>query len=370
MCMNRFKVFNLSISVTGAAGPVNKVAAAVMALVLLGTMLFSVTGCGSKEVTVTKSDTVLVFMGEEIGLGEVYLYANTVKEDYEKMYGSGIWSTDVSVSASEKLNMEDVTRRDIIEDIVHVKLLCSKASEYKVDLSDAEAEQVKNETDSFYKNLTDEQLSDMQISYELVQSVIRENVLANKVYNKLITDANIEVSDEDARETTFYDLFFDVYTVASSGDVTRMTEDEKQAQYDRAIQAYNTLNNPIESGGTITGEVNIEGLAEYYGLQDSSYHTMTPDEIKETYGEEVAESIYGLEDGSYSLVTESEYGYHIFYMKALTDRDATTKRKEELLIRRKNEYMEDIYSGWLSSADPNYSYENSVVFSNYMKIEF
>ena len=68
-----------------------------------------------------------VFAGEEISLGEVYLYANTVIEDYEKMYGDGIWSADVSVSKDDSLNMEDVTRRDIIEDIIHVKLLNKKA---------------------------------------------------------------------------------------------------------------------------------------------------------------------------------------------------------------------------------------------------
>ena len=47
--------------------------------------------------------------------------------------------------------MEDVTRKDIIEDIVHVKLLESKASEYKVALTQEEAEDVVEETDRFYK---------------------------------------------------------------------------------------------------------------------------------------------------------------------------------------------------------------------------
>ncbi|MCR5214436.1 MAG: peptidyl-prolyl cis-trans isomerase [Eubacterium sp.] len=341
-----------------------------MALILSVMVLISFSGCGESETQVTKGDTVILFMGQEIGLGEVYLYANTVIEDYEKMYGEGIWDTDVSVSSDKSLNMEDITRRDIIEDIVHVKLLCAKASEYKVDLSEAETEEAKREADDFYKNLTDQQLSDMQINYELVQLVLRENALASKVYDKIIASADIEVSDEDARETTFYDLFFEVYSVASSGDVKRLDDEEGMAQYERALQAYNTLNNPIESGGTVTGEVNIEGLAEYYGLKNSSYYTMTPDEIRETYGNDVADTIYGLEDGSYSLVTKSDFGYHIFYMKALTDRQATDTHKESILVQRKNEYMEGIYSEWLGELDPDYTYEDSVVFSTYEKIKF
>ena len=340
-------------------------------ILLLAMMLAAISGCASSsEPLVTKSDTVLVFAGEEISLGEVYLYANTVIEDYEKMYGDGIWSADVSVSKDDSLNMEDVTRRDIIEDIIHVKLLNKKADEMKIALSDEESSKVTKEADNFYKNLTDEQLKNMQLTYELVQKVLQENAVASKVYEHMIEEAGIEVSDEDARETTFYDLFFEMYAVASSGDVTRFTDDEKQAQYDRAIQAYNTLNNPIESGGTGTGEVNIEGLAEFYGLTNSSYHTMTPDEIGETYGQEIKDMFYGLEDGSYSLVMESEYGYHIFYMKALTDRDATDARKEELMVERKNAHMEEIYADWLADIDPGYSYESSVNFTTYSRISF
>lgn len=338
--------------------------------------LFIVTGCGQTEATVKGSDTVFTFNGENITLGEVYLYANTVIQDYESLYGSDIWGTDISISEDDTANMEDVTRRDIIEDIIHVKMLVKKAPEYKVALNEDEEAQVGKDTDSFYSKLTDEQLKQMQLSYETVKEVMRENLIANKVYALIIEDANIEVSDEEARETTFYDLYFECYAVASSGDVTVFSEDEKAAQYERALQAYNTLINPIESNvndgtsSTNSNSTNIEGLAEYYGLKNSSYYTMTPSEIEGIYGQDISDSLYGLEDGSYSLVTESEYGYHIFYMKALTDREATDKHKQDIIKLKKNNYMEDLFVEWQDEIDSGFSYEKSVDFNVYKQIDF
>ena len=345
--------------------------------VLIFTLALSMAACGqTEEVSASPEDTVFTFAGENITLGEVYLYAATVKEDYESTYGGEVWSVDVSVTRDNSANMEDITRKDIIEDIVHVKLLESKAPEMKIALSEEEEEDVNKETDSFYENLTDKQIEDMDLNYDLIHKVIQENAIARKVYDAMIEEGGIEVSDENARETTFYDLYFECYTVASNGDVTKFSEDERQTQYDRALQAYNTLINPIENNyndgtpGSNTNSTNIEGLAEYYGLHNSDYYTLTPKEIEGIYGKEICDSLYGLEDGSYSLVTESEYGYHIFYMKALTDREATDNKKQELIVSKRRAYMESHYEEWLKKADPNFSYETSVDFEVYDSIEF
>ena len=215
--------------------------------ILIFVLCLSAASCGVREeMTASPKDTVFTFDGENISLGEVYLYANTVREDYEATYGSDVWNIDVSIARDNSANMEDVTRKDIIEDIVHVKLLASKANEYKCALTQEEESEVASQTDAFYRMLTDEQIKSMALDYDMIHKVMQENAIAKKVYSLIIDDAEIEVSDEDARETTFYDLYFECYTVASNGDVTKLSDDEREAQYERALQAYNTLINPIE----------------------------------------------------------------------------------------------------------------------------
>ena len=119
-----------------------------------------------------------------------------------------------------------------------------------------------------------------------------------------------------------------------------------------------------------SNSTNIEGLAEYYGLHNAAYYTMTPSEIEGIYGKDIMESLYNLDDESYSLVTESEYGYHIFYMKALTDREATDKRKSELIVSKRRNYMQTHYTEWQKESDPKFNYEDNVDFKVYSAIKF
>lgn len=332
-------------------------------------MLAVLSGCTRTEEGVEnsiKSDIVFTFAGEDISLGEVYVYANTIIEQYEKSYGDNVWGMEVPVSETETENMEALTRKDIIESIVRVKVLCTKAEEYGIKLSADEEDKISRQAEAFYKNLTDEQIKEMQITREVAAKVFRENEIAGRVYDKIVKNAGIEVSDEDARQTTFYDLVFEKYSVDSNGKVKELSEDEKEVQYNRALQAYNTLVNPV----TGSGSTNIEGLAEFYGASDSRYYTVSPEKIKEMYGSEICDMLYSLDDGSYSLVTESEYGYHIFYMKSLTDRDATDKLKDSEISTKERTYFSSYYEKWLQETDSGYSYDRSVDEDIYSKIQF
>ena len=171
-----------------------------LAAILMAALVLVAVGCGEAEIAEENADAVFRYAGKDVSLGEVYLYANTVIEDYESIYGNEIWGTSISVSKDDTANMEDVTRRDIIENIVHVKMLNAKASDYKVALTEDDEKTVASETDAFYAKLTDDQIHDMQLSYDLVKSVMQENMVARKVYDKIIGEAGIEVSDEEARE--------------------------------------------------------------------------------------------------------------------------------------------------------------------------
>ncbi len=339
---------------------------------ILKSLIFSVclmlclVGCEREEEKKPEGDVVMKFAGKDITLGEVFIYANTISEQYEKSYGENVWDMNVPVAADKTENMEEVTRRDIIEDIVRVKVLCSYAHSYDIALSAEDEDKIKRSAEAFYKNLTDKQIEEMQLDRDIVKTVFRENEIAGRVYEEVVDRAGIEVSDEDARQTTFYDLVFENYMIDAEGNVKELSEDDKNAQYERALQAYNTLVNPV-SGAENT---NIEGLAEFYGASDSRYYTLSPEEIEEMYGAEIKEMLYSLEDGSYSLVTPSEYGYHIFYVKALTDREATDKLKNSVINAKKKSYFAEYYKKWLRETDPSYSYEKSVDQDIYMKIKF
>lgn len=337
--------------------------------VLLLMLLLALTSCGETEGSEPAGNdvpAVFTFQGEAIGLGEVYLYTLPVVEDYEKKYGTEVWNLEIGMEDGSKKTMRNVTRKDIIENIVKVKVLDAKAADYNVALSDPEKQKAEEDTESFWKNLTNDQIDRMELSRDTVRACMEENLLARKVYDAIMDKAGIEISDERARETTFFDLYFPTYKENINGVAMPMDEKEKKEQYDKAVQAYNTLISPLEENTDRDPAL----VASYYGLKDSNYYTLTPDEIRDTYGKEIGDMLYTLEDGSSSLVTETEYGYHVFYMKALTDREATDRRKAKIEREEKNAYFSRLYTDWLKTIDPNYHYEDSVDFDLYYRIEF
>ncbi|MBQ1327671.1 MAG: hypothetical protein IIY49_06525 [Eubacterium sp.] len=323
-------------------------------LVIVLCASFLLTGCGS-EGLLNDSDSVLTFNKKSIPIGEVYVYSKAVIEEYEKTYGSDIWSMKIN-SDTDAMDMEELTRRDIIDNIVKVKVLCIQSKNLGVSLTPEEEMKADNEATEFWKNLTDDQKESMSLTKDIVSTVIQENALAKKTYDKVVEDASIEISDEEARETVIYDMFFDCYSLDSNGDVVPLNDENKEIMRKKAVQAYDTLISPVDS----SGEKNIEALSNYYGLKYSRYYTLTPQEMDEKYGEKISAMIYSLDDDTYSLVTESEYGYHIFYVKALTDRKATDERKIELKEKKQKEYFDALYKNWLRSIDDGYDYDVSV----------
>lgn len=65
--------------------------------------------------------------------------------------------------------------------------------------------------ETFYKGLTEKDISEAEITRDLVVQVIEENLIAEKVYKQIIADYDFEISEEEARMTTFYDIVFECY---------------------------------------------------------------------------------------------------------------------------------------------------------------
>ena len=236
-------------------------------------------------------------------------------------------------------SVENITRQDIIDTIIKVKVLVDKADEYDVSLTAQEEDSVKTQAETFYSKLTDEDIANSGITKELAEKVFEENMIASKVYDAALKDNDSEVSDEDARMSIFYDLIFETYTVVDE-KVEPYTEEEKKARYDEAQKAFETLS---------TGEdTNIEDLAILYDLSYASKHVMSKEDIEREYGTSNAETILALSDGTYSNIIESEYGYHIIKMITLTDKDETAAHKAQMMNTLDKEYFDELYTKLVS----------------------
>ncbi len=342
--------------------------AGVLAVLLCMALL---TACGKtkKEEKASPGDLVFSLGSEKVYLPEVYIYAEIVREHYSNAYGEGVWSLSVDNGENGQASLEELTREDIIDSIVRVKLLNLEAEERAVALTQEEEAEVSSEAARFWKYMTDEEMEKSGVTEDLVNRVMRENILAKKMYDKILQDAALQVSDEEARETKFYDLVFPLAHVAEDGTVTPVSDEEAGKIHERALAAYDSLLNPTNEASSVY-EADMERLKKEYQLTLSEEVVMTPEEIQKTYGSQICDMLYSLDDGSYSLVTESQYGYHIFYMIALTDREATDARKEVILRQKRQEYFEQEKNALLERYAPEFRYDNSVNMDVYSKIKF
>ena len=209
------------------------------------------------------------------------------------------------------------------------------------------------------------EFSDPDIQYILNKSH-QENALAKKIYDHVMSDSSAEVSDEQARMTTFYDMFFECYYEDDFGNIVVYSKDKIAEQKQKADEAYTSIKQQLSDNPNL----NITFLGHTNNLQYAGSHTMSKDQILESYGQEVLDTLYDMQDGDISQVIETENGYHIFQMTYLTDEKATATNKAELTKAANDAYFNNLLTNWVSKIDKDYTYSKSVNTDVYSMITF
>lgn len=321
-------------------------------LLLIGILLL----CGCKSNLANEAtDKVEVFtVGKEaVYLNEVWVYAKTIQQEYEKNYGSGIWTVELQNEQGEGRTVESITKEDIIEEILQVKVLNYKADSFGVALTQEERAMIQEQAENFMAGLTDADIAETGVTLELAVQVYEENAIASKVYDRIMQEGNVEVSDEQCRQTKVYDLYFPTYIEQGEGDFVALSEDEKATQHNTVTEAYNRI---MDSGDSL----NIETAAYEYGCTNAGFQTMSYSEYVAQYGQELADRIYAMQDGDVLGVVESEYGYHVFQMIALTDAEATSNKKSEMELELKKEYFSQKFEEYLKEIDNSWKFSKNV----------
>ena len=88
------------------------------------------------------------------------------------------------------------------------------------------------------------------------------------------------------------------------------------------------------------------------------------------YGQELADRIYAMKDGDYLGVVESQYGYHVIQMIALTDAEATQNKKQELETELRKEYFTQVYKDYLKEIDSGWKFSKNVNEDAWNMIQF
>ncbi len=137
------------------------------------------------------------------------------------------------------MDVAEMARREVIANIVQTKALAAQADKYNISLTAEEESQAEEDAEAFYNSLTDAQIQEIGMEADDTPArVLKENALADKIYEYVMRDSSAEVSDEQARVTTFYDMFFECYYEDDFGNIVVYNADRVAEQKERAEEAY------------------------------------------------------------------------------------------------------------------------------------
>lgn len=159
----------------------------------------------------------------------------------------------------------------------------------------------------------------------------------DKAFEPVIADVEIEVTDEEAAQSTL------TYAFLSTSD---LEDDAKQEVHDKVESLLEEIQ-ASEDPAAADIETMAEEMDESFITTSFSYG-----EDDTTLDDAVKEAASGLEDGQvYDQVVEGEAGYFVVRLDKKLDEEATASKEESLKQQKQQEAFDEIVQGWYDEAD-------------------
>lgn len=326
--------------------------------ILVCFVLITGTLCGcDKKIYITtglEDNQIFKLSGKPLNLSEMLLVLMTEKNRYEVDLGGGIWS---NYGATDGSSLEDEIKSKVKAQVAELKTIELLAEKEKIVLSDTEKEMLKEASKEFYGTLLPEEIESLSVTEADVLNLYTSFFMADKVYEKLTEDVDVEISDEEARVIQFKYIMLTTFTTNENGEIVSMTEAEKAAQYEKVSEALNLL-----QGGS-----DFDTVANSY-----SESNVTDGNMSRTTAKEGIEKVaFSLKSGEISGILETEDGYYIILCVNDYLESETEKNKEALREAYKKEAYDNIYLPF--EAEQTFEFNNKIwdgiKFENYSVVK-
>lgn len=324
---------------------VKRTAVVTLAGVLSAGML---TGCGSKTLDGTK--TVATVDGTDIPLGVVSLYAREQQKQTTAMYLSymgsadNIWDQTADEDSDETYGDQAV--KNSLESIEKMYVLKEKAADYDVKLTEDDEAAIAEAASQFMAANSEETIKELAVTEDQVKTLLELQTIQKKMYDPVVAEGNITVSDDEANQTTFTYV-----SISTSGD--DVTDEDKEKKKE---QAQEILDKMKEDPTADMSKV-AQGVDESYSAVQGNFTTKESededeDSSGEAYPDEVLTVLRGLKDGEVAdNIIETDTGYYVVRLDKINDEDATASKRESLQNSKESTYYTDTTGKWLDEAD-------------------
>lgn len=305
---------------------------------------FVISGCGKKEVN--PDAVVATLNGKEIKLGLANFIAQYQAVTYDAYYsaymgGAAMWSQDYSGDGN---TMEDMVKEQVMDTIETNYLLEEHMADYKVEITDEEAEAIKEAAADFMENNEPAAIERMTASEEIVAEMLRLDTIQKKMYNAIIAEVDTEVSDEEAAQKTF-----SYYNITLPEEATENVESTEAVAQEQETEAQETELKEYATQVAEAAKEDFDAVADTYAQSERTY---SYGEDEESFAKEVITETDQLKEGEISDLIETEDGqYYVIRLDSEFDETATESKKQEIISERQNDHYKEVCDGYKEDAD-------------------
>lgn len=299
-------------------------------ILVLAAVIFGRKGEEKPEETVWQEGSMLRIGDTQVDYREGLVYLDAVRRDYEQYYGGDIWKYAVD---SQGNTMGEVIKNQTLEQIIYIKVVCKKADELGIVLSEEELQIVEQQTADYMGELQGSELLLHGVNADIVRRVYADNLLARKTFEVTTLNVDTAIPDEEAAQHRFYTIAIRNFKIDSSGNRVSY-EGTEQEELKARVESLRQQGMQAE---------------DFYKLAAANTEESTMLEITGGVGdfpEAYEAAVLALNAGEVSEVIETTDYFYIFYCVTDFDVDATYQKKEMMIANRQEEEFKTRYQEW------------------------
>ena len=255
---------------------------------------------------------VFTLNGEACSLTEAKLYLSNYRNIYGNAYGIELWGYDFGEDSLEEY-IKEVT----IDELTRIACMEQIAKSQELELTEEEEKKIKEMAEIYYDSLSEEEISYIGASKKNIESYYESYALAQKLYDSLTQNINIEVSDDEARVIRIQQIYVTNANNASA------------------------VNQKLTNG-------------EDFAAVASNYNEATVVETtvaRGTLPEAVEEIAFNLDNDAVSGMIESDGGYYFIKCLNKFEEELTEANKANIIVKREKAQFEDAYLDFTEKAE-------------------
>ncbi len=292
----------------------------IMVVAVIAVIIFLKTTVGGKSIYIStgfdKNVMIKVDQTETTKL-EVMVHLTEMITEYEELFGADIWNETM-----DGMSFDEYVINQVKSKLTRLKCMNQVAQTKGIVLSNPEEQNIGKAAAEYMAGLDKETVKKYEITEEVIKDMYRSLLLADKLYDYVTYEVDIEISEDEARVM--------------------------QIQYIKAdsMEAATAIKSRLEAGESFSALIKENNAYEY------SYE-LRRGEMEEAF----EEAAYNLITGQISNVVSTESGFYIIMCINEYDKEKTATNKEKMINDRKLAKFNEVFEAYEAELYAEYNEE-------------